>query len=59
MRSGGFTSPLLAVTARADAEAEQLAREAGFDAFLRKPVTSEMLATGLDQAAANRDAVLR
>lgn len=59
MRSGGFTRPLLAVTARADAEAEQLAREAGFDAFLRKPVTSEMLATGLDQAAANRDAALR
>jgi len=44
MRQRGFDAPLLAVTARADAEAETLAREAGFDGFLRKPVTGEMLA---------------
>src|SRR5690606_4380339 len=36
LRAGGFQAPLLAVTARADAEAEPLARSAGFDGFLRK-----------------------
>ena len=44
LRAQGFASPLVAVTARTDVEAEQLARNAGFDAFLRKPVTGEMLA---------------
>src|SRR5690606_29169374 len=44
LRAQGFASPLVAVTARTDGEAEQLARNAGFDAFLRKPVTGEMLA---------------
>ena len=48
LRAGGFTAPLLAVTARADAEAEPLAREAGFDGFLRKPVTGVMLAEAID-----------
>src|SRR5690606_35026204 len=48
LRAGGFRAPLLAVTARADAEAEPLAREAGFDGFLRKPVTGAMLAAALD-----------
>ena len=47
LRLQGFAQPLLAVTARADAEAEQLAREAGFDGFLRKPVTGEMLAAAI------------
>ena len=50
LRLGGFDGPLLAVTARADAEAEPKSRQAGFDAFLRKPVTAEMLASGLRQA---------
>ena len=36
--------PLVAVTARADAEAEALTQQAGFDAFLRKPVTGDLLA---------------
>lgn len=54
LRSDGFDGPLLAVTARADTEAEPMARQAGFDAFLRKPVTAEMLASGLRQAAARR-----
>lgn len=48
LRAGGFAAPLVAVTARADAEAEPLAREAGFDAFLRKPVTAAMLGATID-----------
>src|SRR5690606_36279436 len=48
LRAQGFQAPLLAITARADAEAEVLAREAGFDGFLRKPVTGAMLAAALD-----------
>ena len=47
MRQKGFRSPLVAVTARADAEAEALALQAGFDAFLRKPVTGELLSAAL------------
>jgi signal transduction histidine kinase/ActR/RegA family two-component response regulator len=47
LRAQGFTRPLLAVTARADAQAEPLARAAGFDAFLRKPLTGEALAEAL------------
>jgi signal transduction histidine kinase/CheY-like chemotaxis protein/sugar lactone lactonase YvrE len=43
LRAQGFNAPLLAVTARADANAEPQARAAGFDGFLRKPVTGEML----------------
>lgn len=43
MRAHGFVQPLVAVTARADAEAEAAARAAGFDGFLRKPLTGEML----------------
>ena len=48
MRAQGFDGPLLAVTARADAEAEPLARAAGFDGFLRKPLTGELLAGALE-----------
>lgn len=48
LRAQGFTQPLLAVTARADADAEAQAREAGFDGFLRKPVTGEMLAAAIE-----------
>ncbi|MGY0610989.1 two-component regulator propeller domain-containing protein [Luteimonas sp. A501] len=49
LRARGFVAPLLAVTARADAEAEPLAREAGFDGFLRKPVTGAMLAGAIER----------
>ena len=35
--------PLIAVTARTDPSIEQQARQAGFDAFLRKPVTGDLL----------------
>lgn len=48
MRAGGFAAPLVAVTARADAEAEPLACAAGFDGFLRKPVTGAMLAEAIE-----------
>ncbi|MGO1073764.1 ATP-binding protein [Lysobacter sp. CA199] len=44
LRAQGFTQPLVAVTARADADAEPQASAAGFDRFLRKPVTGAMLA---------------
>ncbi len=48
LRASGFTGRLLAVTARSDAEAEMLARAAGFDGFLRKPVTRDLLARAID-----------
>lgn len=44
LRAQGFVQPLIAITARADAEAEPQARAAGFDRFIRKPVTGAMLA---------------
>ena len=43
LRRQGFTAPLLAVTARSDGEVEPQTRAAGFNAFLRKPVTGEQL----------------
>ncbi|WP_460456575.1 ATP-binding protein [Arenimonas alkanexedens] len=55
LRARGETLPLLALTARADAQAEPEARGAGMDGFLRKPVTGELLAAaiaGLDPAPA-------
>lgn len=48
LRARGFTRPLVAVTARADADAEPAARAAGFDGFLRKPLTGAMLAEGIE-----------
>ena len=47
LRAQSFNAPLVAVTARADAEAETLAYAAGFDGFLRKPVTGDMLAEAI------------
>jgi len=43
LREQGFHAPLIAITARADAEAEPEALAAGCAAFIRKPVTGEML----------------
>ncbi|HWI23816.1 MAG TPA: response regulator, partial [Lysobacter sp.] len=43
LRSLGHGLPLLALTARADAAAEPLARAAGMDGFLRKPVDGVQL----------------
>jgi signal transduction histidine kinase/sugar lactone lactonase YvrE/ActR/RegA family two-component response regulator len=44
LRAHGVTAPLVALTARADADAEPRARAAGMVGFVRKPVTGEMLA---------------
>jgi signal transduction histidine kinase/CheY-like chemotaxis protein/sugar lactone lactonase YvrE len=48
LRAQGFDAPLLAVTARADGDAEPLARSAGFNGFLRKPVTGTMLIESIE-----------
>lgn len=48
LRVQGFAAPLLAVTARADGDAESLAKAAGFDGFLRKPATGDMLAGAIE-----------
>lgn len=50
VRARGHALPMLALTARSDAEAEPAARAAGMDGFLRKPVTGEMLAGALSAA---------
>lgn len=47
LRAQGRRLPLLALTARADADAERQALAAGMDGFLRKPVTGAMLAEAL------------
>ncbi|AXK71371.1 response regulator [Lysobacter sp. TY2-98] len=52
LRAHGFTSPLVAVTARADAESEPRARDAGFDGFMRKPVTGAQLGAMLARMCA-------
>jgi len=48
LRAQRFDAPLLAVTARADADAEPQSRAAGFDGFLRKPLTGAMLAEAIE-----------
>jgi signal transduction histidine kinase/ActR/RegA family two-component response regulator len=45
-----FAAPLVAITARADREAEIQVQAAGFDGFLRKPVTGDMLAEAIERA---------
>ena len=52
LRGSGHRFPLIAVTARADAQAEQLARAAGMKGFLRKPVTGQMLVDAIADALA-------
>lgn len=47
LRAQNFDRPMIAITARADAEAEPQAMDAGFDAFLRKPLTGELLAEAI------------
>ena len=47
LRASGFTAPILAITARADSDAEPQARAAGFDAFLRKPLSGDGLAEAM------------
>ena len=55
LRAQGHAFPLLAVTARSDADAEVQARAAGFDGFLRKPVTGAMLAQALEALMSNAE----
>jgi CheY-like chemotaxis protein/anti-sigma regulatory factor (Ser/Thr protein kinase) len=47
LRTQGMAVPLIAITARSDADAETQALAAGFDRFLRKPVTGATLAAAL------------
>jgi len=55
LRIQGFDKPLIAITARADAEAEPEAVASGFAHFIRKPVTMAMLASLLEQAVPEPD----
>ncbi|WP_430544282.1 ATP-binding protein [Xanthomonas nasturtii] len=50
LRVFGYEMPLIAVTARSDEAAEPTAKEAGFDSFLRKPLTGDMLADTIADA---------
>ena len=52
LRASGHEFPLIAVTARSDAEAEHLAAEAGMEGFLRKPVTGQLLASTMARVLA-------
>ncbi|MBF6022627.1 ligand-binding sensor domain-containing protein [Lysobacter niastensis] len=52
LRAQGFDRPLIAITARADAEAVPQALAAGFDRFMRKPVTGALLNELLEDAVA-------
>ena len=49
LRQQGFMLPLVAITARADGDAESESMEAGFDHFLRKPLTGVMLSEALSR----------
>ncbi len=46
-RAQGYTGTLIAITARADADSEPQAMRAGFDRFVRKPLTGAILARAL------------
>ena len=54
LRAMGYELPLIAVTARSDAYAEQQVLEGGFDGFLRKPVTGDLLIDAIAKARALR-----
>ncbi len=53
LRARGVRFPIVAVTARADADAEPQAMAAGCNGFLRKPVTGELLANALARVLAD------
>ncbi len=54
LRAQGLTMPMIAITARADSGAESEAKAAGFDAFLRKPLTGDALGHALHDRLAGR-----
>ncbi|MBB4130529.1 ATP-binding protein [Xanthomonas sp. 3075] len=54
LRVFGYDMPLIAVTARSDEAVEPTAQEAGFDSFLRKPLTGDMLADTIAEALRRR-----
>ncbi|PPT77013.1 histidine kinase [Xanthomonas arboricola pv. populi] len=56
LRQLGHAFPLLAVTARADGDAQTQAQAAGFDGFLRKPVTADLLVEAIAAARQARAA---
>jgi CheY-like chemotaxis protein len=49
LRKGGYTKPILAVTASSRGDEEQRVIDAGMDALLRKPVLPEMLREVLEK----------
>ncbi|WP_426802212.1 ATP-binding protein [Xanthomonas campestris] len=53
LRARGVRFPIVAVTARADADAEPQALAAGCNGFLRKPLTGDLLAQALAQVLAD------
>lgn len=55
IRRNGWTLPLIAVTARADAASEQRARASGMDGYVRKPVTGATLADAIDAIGVKKD----
>lgn len=54
LRAQGLRTPMIAISARADSGAEPDAKEAGFDAFLRKPLTGDALGDALHDRLAKR-----
>jgi CheY-like chemotaxis protein len=52
LRARGIDTPLIALTARADADAGPHSLQAGFDHFIRKPVTGAMLFELLEDCCA-------
>lgn len=55
LRARGVRFPIVAVTARADTDAEPQAMAAGCNGFLRKPVTGDLLAQALARVLADVD----
>ncbi|MGG6343965.1 ATP-binding protein [Stenotrophomonas indicatrix] len=57
LRALGYELPLVAVTARSDTYAETQVLAAGFDGFLRKPVTGDLLVAAIAQARSKRQII--